>query len=118
MQKKPLDERINSVLDGAIKWKKNSWKVKWNVIAALCKSEDQLCTRAYDVLANNLIKRKILSYSREGNYDLFIMHDMPFGKLRDENGKELFFTKSEYAEAYKDLVFPSQQRYYRTGPAQ
>lgn len=114
-----LEERINSILHGAIKWKKNEWNVKWNVIFKLCKSQDIMCEEAYNLLTKNLVDRKILSYSKEGTYDLFIMHTIPSGELLiDNNGKELYFTKSEYADAYKRLVFPSRYNDFRTGPAQ
>ena len=114
-----LEERVDSVLNGAIKWENNSWKVKWNVIATLCKSEDKLCARAYDVLTKNLIKRGILSYSKEGNYDLFVMHVIPSKELLvDSNGKDLYFTTTDYADAYKRLVCPSQYGDLRIAPAE
>ena len=119
VQKEPLEERLNSVLNKAIRWDEGEWKVKWNIISMLCASNDSLCERAYKILTNNLIKRNILSESKEGNYDLFIMYDIPFGELfRNAKGKDLYFTRLEYADAYKRLVRPSQSRDLRVAHAQ
>lgn len=119
VQKEPLEERLNGILNKAIRWDEKEWKVKWNVISMLCTSNDNLCERAYEILTNNLIKRNILSKSKEGNYDLFIMYSFPFGELlRDTKGNDLYFTKFEYADAYKRLVRPSQSKDLRVAHAQ
>ncbi|MFC1685566.1 hypothetical protein ACFLZZ_00925 [Nanoarchaeota archaeon] len=80
-------------------------KINWKAVERLTKREKPIRYRekAYDLFIKYLVKKKILSYEKEENYGLFILHDVDFHPIRSEKGS-LYFIKEEDADHYKQLI--------------
>lgn len=97
--KSPLEKRVNRFLNKiVIKDKEDNLIVNWRVINKLKRSEHQCCIKAYDMSIDYLIKKNVLSPDK--GFDLFMFYDVPMNVFGN-----LYFTKQEYAQQYKDNIY-------------
>jgi|GEM_PF-6842508 len=108
MEKEDLEKRIEALIERRIT--NNNGKsigMRWKAIGWLDKSETPCCKNAYRITINYLIKRGVLSYSAEGNYGLFSVHDVCKVNFNpaDDSKKTLYFTREKDAEQYNNIKY-------------
>jgi len=103
MSKLPLEKRAKRFLARTIS---EDGKVNWKAVERYKATEfkyQESAPEAYELFLKYLVRKKILSPQKEGNFGLFVMHDVDYHPIQNKEGP-LYFTKEEDALHYKELV--------------